>query len=102
MGRDKAVVKVIEDAFVKRLQNSVREVKASREMGARYMTFQELLKDERIEERCQVIIELLEEQGDVPEKLQTKIRQEKDMNVLKKWCKLAAKCNTIAEFVDEM
>ena len=39
--------KDFEDAFVKRLQNSVREVKASREMGARYMTFQELLKDER-------------------------------------------------------
>ena len=39
--------KDFEDVFVKRLQNSVKEVKASREMGARYMTFQELLKDER-------------------------------------------------------
>jgi predicted transposase/invertase (TIGR01784 family) len=36
-----------DDAFVRRLQKSVRDVKASREMGARYMTFQELLKDER-------------------------------------------------------
>ena len=35
------------DAFIRRLQASVREVKASREMGAKYMTFQELLKDER-------------------------------------------------------
>ena len=35
-----------DDAFVQRLQKSIREVKASREMGARYMTFQELLKDE--------------------------------------------------------
>ena len=34
------------DAFVRQLQSTVREVKASREMGARYMTFQELLKDE--------------------------------------------------------
>lgn len=34
------------DAFIQRLQKSIREVKASREMGARYMTFQELLKDE--------------------------------------------------------
>lgn len=39
--------KDFEDAFIKRLQKTVREVKASREMGARYMTFQELLKDER-------------------------------------------------------
>lgn len=36
-----------EDAFIKRLQQSVKNVKVSREMGARYMTFQELLKDER-------------------------------------------------------
>ena len=36
-----------QDAFVKRLQESIRDVKVSREMGARYMTFQELLKDER-------------------------------------------------------
>ena len=39
--------KDFKDPFVKRLQDAVREVKASREMGARYMTFQELLKDER-------------------------------------------------------
>ena len=39
--------KDFEDAFVQRLQKSVKQVKASREMGARYMTFQELLKDER-------------------------------------------------------
>lgn len=35
------------DPFIRRLQETVKEVKASREMGARYMTFQELLKDER-------------------------------------------------------
>ena len=32
---------------MRRLQTSVREVKESREMGAKYMTFQELLDDER-------------------------------------------------------
>ncbi len=37
------------DDFIRKLQESVREVKASREMGARYMTFEELLKDEREE-----------------------------------------------------
>ena len=39
--------KDFEDDFVARLQKTVKEVKVSREMGARYMTFQELLKDER-------------------------------------------------------
>ena len=39
--------KDFEDAFIQKLQSSVREIKASREMGARYMTFLELLNDER-------------------------------------------------------
>ena len=39
--------KDFEDAFIQRIQSAVKEVKASREMGARYMTFQELLHDER-------------------------------------------------------
>ena len=41
------------DDFIRRLQDSVSEVKASREMGARYMTFKELLKDEREEGRAE-------------------------------------------------
>lgn len=39
--------KDFDDEFVARLQKTVKEVKVSREMGARYMTFQELLSDER-------------------------------------------------------
>ena len=62
----------------------------------------ELVKDERIEERCQVIIELLEELGNVPENLITRIYQEKEMNTLKNWCKLVAKCTTVDEFVSKM
>ena len=37
------------DDFIRKLQESIREVKASREMGARYMTFEEYLKEEREE-----------------------------------------------------
>lgn len=62
------------------------------------MTFQELLKDERVEERRQVIIEFLEELGEVPENLQEKIRQVNDLNVLKKWSKIAAKAKSVAQF----
>ena len=45
--------KDFEDAFVKRLQNSIQEVKASREMGARHMIFQEMLQEEREEGRAE-------------------------------------------------
>ena len=59
--------KDFEDSFIRKLQNSVREVKASREMGARYMTFQELLKEERIEERRRIAKRMLEKGMDVEE-----------------------------------
>ncbi len=36
-------------AFVGQLQDTVRRIKADREMGARYMTFQQFIKDERKE-----------------------------------------------------
>ena len=47
------------DAFVARLQKSIKEVKASREMGARYMTFQELLKDEHAEGKEEGRVEVI-------------------------------------------
>ena len=37
------------DVFVKRLQKSIWEVKASRERGARHMMFQEMLQEQRTE-----------------------------------------------------
>ena len=49
-----------DDEFVRKLQATVREVKASREMGARYMTFEELLNDERMQERMQIAERMLE------------------------------------------
>ena len=95
-----------EDAFVKRLQESVKKVKASREMGARYMTFQELLKDERkvgrAEGKVEDVLELLQELGAVPEELEKCILQEKDLTVLTKWVKLAARSDTIEEFSSRM
>ena len=40
-----------EDEYIRKLQASIEEVKASREMGARYMTFEEYIKEEREEAR---------------------------------------------------
>lgn len=42
-----------DDIFIQKVQTTIREVKKSREMGARYMTFEELLKDERAEGRAE-------------------------------------------------
>lgn len=91
-----------EDAFVARLQESVKEVKASREMGARYMTFQELLRDERAEGKAESILVLLQEIGSVSDELQNRIMSEKDIQTITRWIKLAAQSETIEEFLSRM
>ena len=47
-----------EDEFVGRLQKSVHNVKSSREMGERYMIFEEMLKEEKLEGRLEDIVKL--------------------------------------------
>lgn len=74
------------------------------------MTFQELLKDEReagraegrTEGKVETVLEFLQELGVVPEELEKRIVNEKDLTVLTKWVKLAAKSGTIEEFVAGM
>ncbi len=48
------------------------------------------------------IIELLEEYGEVPEDLKGKIFAQKDLEILKKWNKLAAKVSGIQEFLEKI
>ena len=80
------------DAFIRDLQESVREVKASREMGARHMIFQEMLKDEHEAGREQELVELCKEFGKSKEetilkmmdRLQLK-REEAEVRVERYW-----------------
>ena len=41
------------DSYVERLQKFIREVKSNREMEERFMIFEEMLRDERIEGRAE-------------------------------------------------
>ena len=50
----------------------------------------------------EAILELLEDLGEIPEKIKEKIFGEKDMTVLKRWHKAAARAGTIKEFQDQM
>lgn len=54
------------------------------------------------ETRRNTIYELLEEFGRIPEELKLHIEKEHSMEVLKKWLKLAAKANSIQDFMDKM
>ena len=91
-----------QDDFVQRLQDAVRNVKASREMEERYMLLEELLKEERengrVEGKAESILELLSDLGEVPEELRKKILGEKDLDILKSYLKKASVSKTIEEF----
>lgn len=99
-----------QDDFVEKLQESIRRIKSSREMEERFMIFEEMLRDERAEGRAQGkaegkaedVLELLDELGDVPETLRCRITNEKNLGLLTKWLRLAAKANSLKEFLDNM
>ena len=94
--------KDFEYVYVKKLQESVRHVKESREMEERFMLFQEMLRDERAEGKAEYIIDLLEELGSISDELREKIMTEKNLEILDKWHKLAAKAKSMEEFLKAM
>ena len=85
-----------EDEFVKKLQSAVQEVKASREMGARYMTFQELLNDERAEGRAEgIAVGRAEERAALIKKLSENMTLEDIAHILEEEvCVIAEIVNT--------
>ena len=103
-----------DSAYVRQLQTSIRNIKNSREMRERYMIFEELLKEERsegktegriegrIEAMAEAILELLEVLGPVPGHLSSVICSETDLELLKKWHRLAARSTSVQQFINNM
>ena len=52
----------------------------------------------RAEERAKSILELLEELGELSESLRNHILEERDLEVLRKWHKAAARAESIEDF----
>ena len=98
-----------EDDYVEQLQKSIHTVKESREMGERYMIFEEMMEEERrvgrIEGELQAkrdsIYELLEDVGVISDRLQREINALSDVGKLKELFKLAAKSASIEVFERE-
>lgn len=87
-----------DDEFVRKLQNSIGEVKVSREMGARYMTFQELLNDERAEGRAEGRVE-----GSImrlSDQVQKKLAKNKSIDLIAE--ELEEDVNIIADIVAKL
>ncbi|WP_242962617.1 RpnC/YadD family protein [Dorea phocaeensis] len=95
------------------LQKSIHNVKESREMGERYMIFEEMMRDERKAGREEgreegallakraFIFELLEDVGTISEELEVQIHELSDEEQLKVLHKLAAKAESIEDFEEE-
>ena len=102
-----------DSAYVRQLQTSIRNIKNSREMRERYMIFEELLKEERSEGKTEgrieataeailELLELLEVLGPVPGHLSSVICSETDLELLKKWHRLAARSTSVQQFINNM
>ena len=87
--------------LVERFQKTIREIKADREMGGRYMIFEEMLRDEKLEAKQESILELLEDLGEISKELQEKIESLEDLGKLKALLKIAAKSASINSFEEK-
>ena len=96
--------------MVKQFQDSIREIKASREMGERYMLFEELLKEERQEGLAEglaqgrqenareYILEFLADKGEVSGELKEALCKVNSEEELKRLFKLAIKAESTEAF----
>ena len=87
-----------EDEFILRIQNTICRIKDSREMEERFMVLEEMLRDERAEGKAEAVLIVLNELGCVSEELSEKIMNEKDLSVLTKYLKCAAKAESVEQF----
>lgn len=94
------------DAATCELHDYVSRVKTMPEVRESYMTFDDYIyfqrKDERMDTKVQDILELLEDYGVIPEWLREKLKKIDNMDLLKKYHKLAARVGSIEEFAEKM
>ena len=94
-----------EEDFVKKLQESIRRIKGSREMEERFMIFEEMLREERaegrVEGKAEDVLEFLEDLGEIPEYVRERIMNEKNLQTLTRWLRLAAKADSFQEFLNK-
>lgn len=91
---------------IKAVHSYVSRVKVLPEVRQEYMKFDEIMyyakRDGKIEARVQSILELLEDYGEIPEEVRQRLEGETNLGVLKEWHKIAARAQSIQEFVDKI
>lgn len=91
---------------LKRIHACVKQIKSSEEMGVRYMQRWEeeiiLRQKGKAEGKTEILLGFLNELGTVSLDLRTRIFEQKDLEILDRWVKLAAKSSTVSEFEENM
>ncbi|MDY4671162.1 MAG: hypothetical protein SO415_14420 [Oliverpabstia sp.] len=98
-----------QDELVRQFQETIRRIKTDRQMGERYMIFEEMLKEEkqegrqegRLEAKKEDIFELLEKLGEIPEKLKNRIEKLENLAKLKILHKMVTRADSISAFEEE-
>ena len=102
---------LVRDARIERLDEIVTEVKESDEweevhMGIYSQAMEQGLRDGLeqgiIRGRQESILDLLQDYGDIEEKLRQKIMNETDSEILRKWHKLASNAGSIEAFATQL
>ena len=100
--------------YVRKLQEFIKHIKKNREMEEKYMLFEELLKEEWETGRKEGLQEgesigminsftmLLKNFEEVPESLQKRISEEKNLETLNLWFQLAIQADSLEEFISKM
>lgn len=100
----------VTDEATAELHDYVNRAKVMPEVKNAYMRLEEFIYYQRKEEReeavidtmVQGILDLLEDCGDIPDRVVKRLKETKDKATLKRWHKLAAKSNSIEEFEESM
>ena len=90
------------DEVTTELHGYVSRVKILPEVKNAYMRLEDYIyyqrEDAVIDTMIEDIQDLLEDYGDIPERVKERLKETEDKALLKKWLKLAAKANSIEEF----
>lgn len=100
----------VTDETTREIDSYVKQIKVQPEVRFAYMRFEDILYYERKEAaekagkeaRAQAIEDLLEEYGEVPERIKRLLEETDDSDRLKKWLKLAAKVSDMQEFEEKV
>ena len=102
--------KDFQDDYVRQVQKSVTDIKASREMEERFMLLELLMQDERREGRKAGELEGAREMlqmalnrfGELPDNLLKALHQQQDIEVIRSWMEKALKAESLDEFISKM